>query len=87
MAKRIFTDQLARNIEVSFPPQKIVSLVPSQTELLFDLNLKPFISAITKFCIHPKELVVNKEIVGGSKTIHLDKLSSIKPDLIIANKE
>jgi ABC-type Fe3+-hydroxamate transport system substrate-binding protein len=87
MAKRIFTDQLARNIEVSFPPQKIVSLVPSQTELLFDLNLKPFISAITKFCIHPKELVVNKEIVGGTKTIHLDKLASIKPDLIIANKE
>jgi ABC-type Fe3+-hydroxamate transport system substrate-binding protein len=87
MAKRIFTDQLARNIEVSFPPQKIVSLVPSQTELLFDLNLKPFISAITKFCIHPKELVVNMEIVGGTKTIHLDKLASIKPDLIIANKE
>ncbi|MFN5317385.1 MAG: ABC transporter substrate-binding protein [Bacteroidia bacterium] len=87
MAKRIFTDQLARNIEVSFPPQKIVSLVPSQTELLFDLNLKPFISAITKFCIHPKELVVNMEIVGGTKTIHLDKLASIKPDLIIATKE
>lgn len=87
MAKRTFIDQLGRSIEVSFPPKKIISLVPSQTELLFNLNLNASISAITKFCIHPKELVVNKEIVGGTKTINLDKITSIHPDLIIANKE
>lgn len=87
MAKRTFTDQLGREIEVSYPPEKIVSLVPSQTELLFDLNLNDKISALTKFCIHPKELVVNKEVIGGTKTLHLDKIASIAPDLIIANKE
>lgn len=87
MAKRTFTDQMGRKIEVSFPPQKIISLVPSQTELLFDLNLNGSISAITKFCIHPKELVVSKEKVGGTKTLNLDKIGAIEPDLIIANKE
>jgi len=87
MAKRTFTDQLGRSVEVFFPPQKIISLVPSQSELLFHLNLNASISALTKFCIHPKELVVNKEIVGGTKTIKLDKIASIRPDLIIANKE
>ncbi len=87
MAKRTFTDQLGREIQVSFPPQKIISLVPSQTELLFDLNLNEKISALTKFCIHPKELVVNKEKVGGTKTLNLDKIGALKPELIIANKE
>ncbi len=87
MAKRTFTDQLGREIEVSYPPTKIVSLVPSQTELLFDLNLNDKISALTKFCIHPESLVVYKEIIGGTKKLHLDKIASIAPDLIIANKE
>ncbi|MFN5370117.1 MAG: ABC transporter substrate-binding protein [Bacteroidia bacterium] len=87
MAKRTFTDQMGREIEVSYPPKKIVSLVPSQTELLFDLNLNDTISALTKFCIHPNKLVVNKEIIGGTKTLKLDKIASIGPDLIIANKE
>ena len=87
MAKRTFIDQLGRKIEVSYPPEKIVSLVPSQTELLFDLFLDDKISALTKFCIHPKDLVVNKEVIGGTKTLHLDKIASIAPDLIIANKE
>lgn len=87
MAKRTFTDQMGREIEVSYPPEKIVSLVPSQTELLFNLNLNNKISALTKFCIHPNKLVVNKEIIGGTKTLKLDKIASIAPDLIIANKE
>ncbi len=87
MAKRTFTDQMGRKIEVFFPPQKICSLVPSQTELLFDLNLNGSICALTKFCIHPKEFVVSKEKVGGTKTLNLDKIGAIEPDLIIANKE
>lgn len=87
MAKQTFTDQLGRKIEVSFPPQKICSVVPSQTELLFDLNLNGSICALTKFCIHPQEFVVSKEKVGGTKTLNLDKIGAIEPDLIIANKE
>ncbi|GAA4454436.1 helical backbone metal receptor [Nibrella saemangeumensis] len=69
------------------PPQRIVSLVPSQTELLFDLGLDEEIVGLTKFCIHPKAKVSLKTIVGGTKTLHLDRIHALQPDLIIANRE
>ncbi|GAB2561277.1 helical backbone metal receptor [Spirosoma aerophilum] len=68
-------------------PKRIISLVPSQTELLFDLGLNDEIVGITKFCIHPAEKVKNKVLIGGTKTLRLDKIRALKPDLIIANKE
>ncbi len=68
-------------------PQRIISLVPSQTELLFDLGLDSEIVGITKFCIHPAKRVRDKPIVGGTKTLHLDRIHALRPDLIIANKE
>ncbi|MCG2792660.1 MAG: helical backbone metal receptor [Weeksellaceae bacterium] len=67
---------------------RIISLVPSITETLFDLGLtSDEIIGRTKFCIHPQELVKNVEIIGGTKNLNLDKIKSLKPDLIIANKE
>ncbi|GAB4031281.1 helical backbone metal receptor [Spirosoma jeollabukense] len=69
------------------PPKRIISLVPSQTELLFDLGLDEAIVGITKFCIYPVTKVRNKAIVGGTKTLDLNKIKSLCPDLIIANKE
>jgi ABC-type Fe3+-hydroxamate transport system substrate-binding protein len=68
-------------------PQRIVSLVPSQTELLYDLALEDAIVGITKYCIHPPKGSSNKLIVGGTKTIDIQKLIKLNPDLIIANKE
>ncbi|MFD1142939.1 ABC transporter substrate-binding protein [Larkinella insperata] len=68
-------------------PQRIVSVVPSQTELLFDLGLDQAIVGVTKFCIHPAEKVKGKTVVGGTKTLHLDRIHDLKPDLILANKE
>lgn len=68
-------------------PQKIISLVPSLTELLFDLNLDERIIGRTRFCIHPKERVKNVEIMGGTKNPRLDKIRNAQPALIIANKE
>ena len=68
-------------------PQRIVSVVPSQTELLFDLGLNDEIVGITKFCIHPADRVRGKTIVGGTKTLHLDRIHALRPDLILANKE
>ncbi len=68
-------------------PQRIISLVPSQTELLFDLGLDDEIVGVTKFCIHPANKVKSKAIVGGTKTLHLDQIQALQPDLIIANKE
>ncbi|WP_379964745.1 ABC transporter substrate-binding protein [Epilithonimonas sp. UC225_85] len=67
---------------------KVISLVPSITETLFDLGLSSDeIIGRTKFCIHPKELVKTVEIIGGTKNLNIDKIRSLKPDLIIANKE
>ena len=67
---------------------KIISLVPSITEALFDLGLSENeIIGRTKFCIHPKDKIRNIEKIGGTKNLNLDKIKALQPDLIIANKE
>ena len=66
---------------------KIVSLVPSLTELLFDLGLESSIVGRTKFCIHPAGRVASIPKIGGTKKVHVDKVIALEPDLIIANKE
>ena len=83
----VFTDQLGRNIEIDSFPERIVSLVPSQTELLFDLGLNERVVGITKFCVHPQEWFATKQRVGGTKNINIDIIHSLKPDLVLANKE
>jgi len=87
MAKRSFVDQMQRTVEINFPPKRIVSIVPSQTELLFDLGLSEEIVGITKFCIHPNEQFKQKTKVGGTKTLDFQKIAALQPDLIIGNKE
>lgn len=83
----VFHDQLNRAIELSTVPKKIISVVPSQTELLFYLGLDASVIGITKFCIHPKEKVKTVTKVGGTKQLNIDLIRSLNPDLIIANKE
>lgn len=83
----LYTDALNREVAIVQMPQRIVSLVPSITELLFDLGLRAEVVGITKFCIHPTEWFKTKKRVGGTKNLHLDTLKSLAPDLIIANKE
>jgi ABC-type Fe3+-hydroxamate transport system substrate-binding protein len=82
-----FIDQLNRKVLLNFPPARIVSLVPSQTELLYDLGLRDEVAGITKFCIHPDEWFKTKPRVGGTKKINFEKINTLKPDLIIGNKE
>lgn len=67
--------------------QTIVSLVPSLTELLFDLGLGDQVVGRTRFCIHPENEVESVSIIGGTKNPRIDKIQSIKPDLVIANHE
>jgi len=86
-AKKIFTDQTGRQITLSQRPRRIVSLVPSQTELLHYLGLEEETVGITKFCLHPNDWFRNKTRVGGTKTVDIEKVMALKPDLIIANKE
>jgi ABC-type Fe3+-hydroxamate transport system substrate-binding protein len=85
--KRLFTDQLGTVLSIDYPPKNIVSLVPSQTELLFDLGLDTQIKGVTKFCIHPEEQVRSKIRIGGTKKLNLEMIRALKPDLIIGNKE
>ena len=78
---------LQQTNDLKYLPQRIVSLVPSQTELLHYLGLETETIGITKFCVHPQSWFKTKERIGGTKTVNLDKIKKLKPDLIIANKE
>lgn len=82
-----YIDQLGRTIDLKQTPKRIISLVPSQTELLFDLGLDQEVIGITKFCVHPENWFRTKTRVGGTKQLHLEKIKELQPDLIIANKE
>lgn len=84
----IFFDQLNREIKLAEKSElKIVSIVPSQTEFLFDIGLADQIVGITKFCIHPKKYFKSTTKVGGTKTLDIQKIRDLQPDIIIANKE
>ena len=84
---RSFTDQMGNRIGIRFPPKRIVSLVPSQTELLADLGLEKEVLGITKYCIHPVGWQSTKTITGGTKNFDPDLIGMLKPDLIVGNKE
>lgn len=83
----IFTDQTGYEVNHNFPPSRIISLVPSQTELLYELGLEKEVVGITKFCIHPEQWFRSKTRIGGTKSIDLEKIIELQPDLVIANKE
>ena len=84
----VFTDQLGRRVVLNRRPvRRIVSVVPSQTELLYDLELGEAVVGITKFCIHPQAWFNSLPRVGGTKTLQLGKIATLNPDVIIANKE
>ncbi|WP_055435860.1 ABC transporter substrate-binding protein [Lacinutrix algicola] len=80
-------DQIGRQLNIDTIPKRIISLVPSQTELLVDLGLEDSIVGLTKFCIHPIQLKTTEKVVGGTKQINLDKIKALKPDIILCNKE
>ncbi|SHJ56438.1 ABC-type Fe3+-hydroxamate transport system, substrate-binding protein [Aquimarina spongiae] len=82
-----FIDQLDRKVEISGSPRRIVSLVPSQTELLIALGLEEHIVGVTKFCVHPDTIRKEKTIVGGTKNIKYDRIRALEPDIILCNKE
>jgi ABC-type Fe3+-hydroxamate transport system substrate-binding protein len=83
----LYTDQMQRKVAVPERPRRIVSLVPSQTELLYSLGLEEEVVGVTKFCIHPAHWRKEKQVIGGTKKFHLDKIEALQPDLIIGNKE
>ncbi len=87
MNHQLVIDQMGRKVNVPLAPERIISLVPSQTELLIDLGVGDRLLGRTKFCIHPKVAVKDIPIVGGTKNVNIAIISELKPDLIIGNKE
>ena len=81
------TDQMGNTVRLNGFPERIVSLVPSQTELLHDLGLKERVVGITKFCVHPEAWYRTKTRVGGTKQYNFETIRGLRPDLIIGNKE
>jgi ABC-type Fe3+-hydroxamate transport system substrate-binding protein len=80
-------DQLNREVNLPSVPVRIISVVPSQTELLFYLGLDDKIIGITKFCAHPADKLKITTKIGGTKQLDIAKIKALQPDLIIANKE
>ena len=80
-------DPLGTSFELNSTPQRIISLVPSLTETLYDLGLEDKIVGITKFCEFPVHFKSTKKIIGGTKKVHFEKIRLLQPDFIIANKE
>lgn len=87
MKPKTLIDQLGTSHSFETSPKRIISLVPSQTELLYDLGQEAKIVGITKFCVHPYHFSSTKKIIGGTKKVHFEKIRLLQPDLIIANKE
>ncbi|MFT4834317.1 MAG: ABC-type Fe3+-hydroxamate transport system substrate-binding protein [Flavobacteriaceae bacterium] len=83
--RRSFQDQVGEDVELNFPPKRIISLVPSITEYLIDIGA-PVIGR-TKFCVHPAEEVKEIQVIGGTKNFRLEAIDHLQPDLIIGNKE
>jgi len=74
-------------IQFTRPPNRVVSLVPSLTESLFDLGLGEACVGVTDFCVHPAEAIKDLPRVGGSKNPSIDDIIRLKPDLVLANQE
>jgi len=81
------TDQLGREVSLDHWPVRIISTVPSQTELLYYLGLDNEIVGVTKFCTHPANKTNHTIKIGGTKQLDIPLIRSLNPDLIIANKE
>ena len=87
MSTKIVTDQMGFEVEMPSAIKRVISLVPSQTELLFDLGLANEIVGVTKYCTHPAAKVKGVTKIGGTKKFRFETIDSLKPDLIIGNKE
>jgi len=83
----LFRDQIGREIIIEGRVERIVSTVPSITELIVDLGARDRLLGLTSWCIHPPGLREEKTVIGGTKDLGIDKIRALKPDLIIANKE
>jgi iron complex transport system substrate-binding protein len=69
------------------PPRRVVSLVPSYTQSFFDLGFGDAIIGVSDYCTHPAGRLENMCRVGGPKSLRIDKICALRPDLVLANQE
>ncbi len=86
-AGKSYVDALGRTLEVKSPPRRIVSLVPSLTEALFVLGVGKVVVGVSDFCVEPREAVAAKTKVGGTKALDVERVLSLRPDLVVASAE
>jgi iron complex transport system substrate-binding protein len=77
----VFEDEIGRKVEIPRPPQRIISVAPSVTETLFALGLEERIVGVSSYCNFPPE-AHRKEKVGGYITPSMEKILSLRPDLV-----
>ncbi len=82
-----YIDDLHRQLEVKTTPQRIVSLVPSLTETLFAFGLGDNVVGVTNFCVEPADKLAGKARVGGTKSLNVERVRELEPDIVIANAE
>jgi ABC-type Fe3+-hydroxamate transport system substrate-binding protein len=80
-------DATGRSVQLLKRPERIISLVPSQTELLVDLGVAERLVGRTRYCIHPREKLSSVAVVGGTKRVEFAQIEVLRPDLILAEKE
>ncbi len=85
--RRQFTDHLGRAVNIDRPLRRIVSLCPSITQTLFALSAGDRLIARTRYCIHPQPDVQVVPAMGGTRTIDVQRIASLQPDLVLADKE
>lgn len=84
---RTITDALGRALTIPDPPRRIVSLVPSLTEWLFAIGLGERVVGVTEYCMHPRDGVISKPKLRGTKNPDRAAIIALAPDVVIANKE
>jgi ABC-type Fe3+-hydroxamate transport system substrate-binding protein len=70
-----------------FVPQRVVSLVPSMTETLFDLGIGERVIAVTDYCTRPADKLINLPKVGGTKNPNIEQIIALQPDMVLMNRE
>jgi iron complex transport system substrate-binding protein len=80
-----FKDDLGRKVTLKAAPQRIVSLLPSNTEILFAVGAGQQVVGVTSYCNYPPE-AAKKEQVGGitTKSLSLEKIVALQPNLVLA---
>jgi ABC-type Fe3+-hydroxamate transport system substrate-binding protein len=81
------TDATGATVSLAATPRRIVSLVPSTTETVFELGAGDRVVGVTRYCVRPDGARRQARVVGGTKSPRLETIRELDPDLILANQE